>query len=129
MVPGLAEDMDWCRRATGRGFRLVYDDDLRVAHPTRQDWPALRRKWRRTTDETFLLHGTGAAARLTWALRAGVVLVSGPAHLPRVWRSPALASGLERRRAAGTLLRLRAVRAGWMLGQALRGGRHGPAAA
>lgn len=127
MVPGLAEDMDWCRRATACGFRLVYDDDLRVSHPTRQDWAALLRKWRRTTDETFLLHGidagTGPAARLTWALRAAVVLASGPAHLPRVWRAPALASRLERRRASVTLLRLRAVRAGWMLRQALRGPR------
>ncbi|MGS4946658.1 glycosyltransferase family 2 protein [Meridianimarinicoccus sp. RP-17] len=120
MVPGLSEDMDWCRRATAQGFRLVYADDLRVAHPTRRDWPALRRKWRRTTDEMFQLNGTGARARLRWGLRALAVAVSGLAHLPQVWRAPAL-RGPERRRAAAMLLRLRAQRGAWMLDQAIRG--------
>jgi len=117
MVPGLSEDMDWCRRATAQGFALVYADDLRVAHPTRSDWPALLRKWRRTTDEMFQLNGTGGLARLRWGLRALAVLGSGPVHLPRIWRAPAL-RGPERRRAAVTLLRLRAQRAVWMLQQA-----------
>jgi GT2 family glycosyltransferase len=117
MVPGLAEDVDWCRRATAQGFTLVYADDLRVAHPTRSDWPALLRKWRRTTDEMFALNGTGPGRRIIWALRALAVLASGPAHLPRIWRAPGL-RGPERRRAAVTLLRLRAQRAVWMLRQA-----------
>jgi GT2 family glycosyltransferase len=118
MVPGLSEDMDWCRRATAQGCRLVYADDLRVAHPTRRDWPALRRKWRRTTDEMFQLNGTGGLARLRWGLRALAVTASGVAHLPKVWRAPGL-SGPERRRAAAMLLRLRAQRGVWMLQQAL----------
>ena len=50
-VHGLSEDLDWCRRAVAQGFRLVYDDRLRVAHPSRGDWVALRRKWRRLTVE------------------------------------------------------------------------------
>ncbi len=120
MVPGLSEDMDWCRRATARGYRLVYADDLRVAHPTRSDWPALRRKWRRTTDEMFQLNGTTPPARLRWGLRALAVIASGPAHLPKVWRATGL-SGLERRRAAAMLLRMRAQRGVWMLRQAAKG--------
>ena len=125
MVPGLSEDMDWCRRATAQGFRLVYADDLRVAHPTRHDWPALRRKWRRTTDEMFQLNGTGALARLRWGLRALAVIASGPAHLPKVWRAPGL-SGLERRRAAAMLLHMRAQRGVWMLRQAVTAPDTGP---
>ncbi len=121
MVPGLSEDMDWCRRATAQGYRLVYDDALRVAHPTRRDWPALRRKWRRTTDEMFALNGTDARARLRWGGRALAVIASGPAHLPKVWRAAAL-SGPERRRAAAMLLRLRGLRGIWMLRQAIGGG-------
>ncbi|QIE43985.1 glycosyltransferase family 2 protein (plasmid) [Rhodobacteraceae bacterium SC52] len=121
MVPGLSEDMDWCRRATAQGFVLVYDDDLPVSHPTRQDWPALVRKWRRTTDETFLLHGTDPADRLTWVLRAGAVALSGVAHLPRIWTAPALSDTTERWRGSTTLLRLRFCRAGWMLRQAFAG--------
>lgn len=118
MVPGLSEDMDWCFRATAAGFALVYDDALAVGHPTRQDWPALKRKWRRTTDEGFYLNGTGLAARLRWAMRAAAVLASVFPHLPVILTSPKLRNGLERRRAAGTLIRLRAYRFVWMLRQA-----------
>ena len=120
LVVGLSEDMDWCFRATAKGYRLVYADALRVAHPTRATWPALVKKWRRTTDEMFHLHGTGPRARATWALRAGAVLASGPAHVPRLGRDGRL-RGVERWRGAVALLRLRAVRAGWMLRQALTG--------
>ncbi|WP_126975397.1 glycosyltransferase family 2 protein [Frigidibacter oleivorans] len=116
-VNGLPEDKEWCLRARARGFAIAYDDALAVAHPTRRDWPALRRKWRRLSQEAHALHrlqGGGAGA---WALRAGAVLASGFAHLPQMLRAP-LAPG-ERRRGAATLLRLRAVRAGWMARQAL----------
>jgi GT2 family glycosyltransferase len=118
MVPGLSEDMDWCFRATGAGYPLVYDDRLAVGHPTRQDWPALKRKWRRTSDEGFYLNGTGFAARLRWSVRAFAVLGSSILHLPVILTSPKLRNGLERRRAAGTLIRLRAQRCAWMLMQA-----------
>lgn len=121
LVVGLSEDMDWCRRATARGHALVYADALSVAHPTRQDWPALVRKWRRTTTEMFHLNGTGPAARGRWLIRAGAVLISGPAHLPKVLGSEKLASGTERRRAALMLLRLRGLRGLWMIRQALTG--------
>lgn len=120
MVVGLSEDVDWCHRATARGHRLVYDDTLRVTHPTRSDWPALTRKWRRLTDEGFQLNGTAPAARARWALRALVVAASAPAHLPRVLSAPQLQGPGERWAAMGTLLRLRLCRAGWMLGQAAR---------
>lgn len=118
MVPGLSEDMDWCFRATSAGYPLVYDDRLAVGHPTRQDWPALKRKWRRTTDEGFYLNGTGLAARLRWSVRAFAVLGSTFWHLPVILTSPKLRTGLERLRAAGTLVRLRAQRWAWMLMQA-----------
>lgn len=121
LVVGLSEDMEWCRRATGQGYNLIYADDLRVAHPTRQDWNGLLKKWRRTTDEMFQLNGTGRLARLKWGLMASVVMASGPAHVPRVLLTPRLTSMLERRRAIATLLRLRAQRCLWMLRQALRG--------
>ncbi len=121
LVVGLSEDIEWCHRATGKGYRLVYADALQVGHPTRQDWPALVKKWRRTTEEGFHLNGTGAAGRAKWAVRALVVLVSGPLHLPRVAFSDRLSSTGERWRAAATLLRLRATRCAWMLRQAATG--------
>ncbi len=117
-VPGLSEDMDWCRRATARGYRLICAEDLAVGHPTRSSWPELRRKWHRTTREMFALNGTGPAARLKWALRAVAMPLSALPHLPRVLTSPRLQGSGERARAAATLVRLRAQRGLWMLQQA-----------
>lgn len=117
--PGLSEDLDWCRRATAQGFRLVYNDALRVAHPTRSDWTALERKWHRLTIESWGLQGTGAGAgaRLRWVLRALALPLSVLLHAPRVLGSDKL-SGSEKRAALATLTRLRLRRCGWMLWQA-----------
>ena len=124
-VPGVSEDLDWCHRATAAGFALHYDPDLAVAHPTRQDWTALRRKWRRLTDESWGLHATpdGAyapRARLGWMARALAMPGSALVHTPRILRDTRL-SGPEKRAAFATLARLRLTRAGWMLRQALNG--------
>lgn len=121
LIVGLSEDVDWCRRAVAKGHRLIYDDTLRVSHPTRQDWAALCKKWRRTTDEGFQLNGTSVSARVRWLVRAAIVAASGVAHVPKVMGSPKLVGGVEKRRGALTLLKLRFVRAGWMLRQGLSG--------
>lgn len=118
---GLSEDLDWCRRAAARGYRLAYEDGLRVGHPSRGDWPALCRKWRRLTEEGFGVNGTSPRQRLAWGARALLMPVSVLVHLPRVLRHPALRDGGERRRALATLARLRLLRMRWMLAQALRG--------
>ncbi|MFN4157375.1 MAG: glycosyltransferase family 2 protein [Gemmobacter sp.] len=119
-IHGLSEDLDWCRRATAKGFRLVYDDELRVSHPTRTDWPALARKWRRMTDEGFGVNGRTPLRRVIWAGKALLMPASIVAHTPRVLRHPALNGAGERGRALVTLARVRGVRLVWMLAQALR---------
>lgn len=119
-VHGLSEDLDWCRRATAKGYRLSYDDALRVAHPSRGDWSALARKWRRLTEEGFSVNGRSASRRAVWMLKALAMPVSVLAHAPRVLGAPML-TGAEKPRAMATLARLRISRMGWMLGQALRG--------
>ncbi|MGB3555726.1 MAG: glycosyltransferase [Jannaschia sp.] len=118
----VVEDSDWCQRAVARGWPISYHPELLVSHPTRNDWAALRRKWKRTTAENYFAGGTGSAARVRWALRACAVLLSGPLHIPRVLRHPALQGG-DRHRAVSVLLRLRALRFGWMLRQAVFGER------
>ena len=119
---GLSEDMDWCFRARDKGYRIAYADELRVAHPTRADWPALKKKWQRLTFEMFHLNGTGAVARLKWLARAGVTAAAGIAYTARPLRHPRLAGPGERLRAIGTLWRLYFTRAGWMVGQAIGAG-------
>jgi GT2 family glycosyltransferase len=112
-IHGVSEDLEWCHRATAAGFRLRAAPDLRVGHPSRQDWPALRKKWVRMTREGFELE----PSRARWALKACAMPVSALVHLPKVLASSRL-SGNERFRGAATLIRLRLCRMVWMLQQA-----------
>lgn len=115
--PRVVEDSDWCHRAGALGYGIRFVPELKVSHPTRQDWTALRKKWRRTTSENYFVGGTTAKARLLWGLRAFAVAGSGLLHIPRALRHPALRKE-EKRAVVVTLLRLRLARAGWMLKQA-----------
>src|SRR6056297_3994250 len=116
---GISEDRDWSFRATAKGYRLVYEDGLRVGHPSRQDWPALKSKWRRITQEMFSQTGGSTRARLKWALKGLAMPLSIIAHLPKILTSPKVSDFQDRKRAVATLIRLRLLRMVWMLRQAL----------
>ena len=113
---GLSEDLEWCRRATSKGWRLGAAPELRVSHPSRSDWAALRKKWNRMTREAYEFEGAGSHAK--WAIKALAMPASAVAHLPKVMTSTQLTGPGERIRAAGTLFRLRLQRMVWMLRQA-----------
>ena len=115
----VSEDVDWSRRAVAAGLRLDIAHSLRVSHPSRSDWPALRRKWRRLVSEGFLLEGQGALRRLAWAGKAVTMPASVVAHAPRILRDGSL-TPRDKLKAIGTLGRLRATRMIWMIGQAVR---------
>lgn len=120
----VSEDSDWSYRATAKGYRLIYEDGLRVSHPSRSDWNALRHKWRRLTQESYALlqsQRPGMSGRLRWALKALAMPLSAVAHLPKLFLSPKLDTIGERFRAAGTLIRLRLQRMLWMLQQTVGG--------
>ena len=116
---GVSEDREWTMRAVAQGYTLIYEDRLVVSHPSRQDWPALRRKWQRTTREAYQLNGTAGRDRLRWALRALAMPASAVAHMPKVLRSRKLRSPAEQFGAILTLVRLRMARMVWMLRQSL----------
>lgn len=116
---GISEDRDWSFRATAKGYRLIYEDGLRVGHPSRQDWAALRGKWRRITQEMFGQTGGGIAARAKWALKGLMMPFSILAHVPKILSSRKLSGIQDRLRATGTLVRLRYQRMVWMLRQAI----------
>lgn len=118
---GVSEDRDWCLRAGEKGFRLVYEDALRVGHPTRSDWHSLAKKWRRIMSEGFHLSGTDAFGRMKWSVRAFAVAASAVVHAPRIVTSTALSSTTERVRGVVTLFRIRIWRAGYMIWQAAGG--------
>ncbi|PWE32981.1 glycosyltransferase [Maritimibacter sp. 55A14] len=118
-VNGVSEDREWTMRAVARGYSLVYEDRLRVTHPSRQDWPALRVKWQRMTREGFQLNGTSPGRRLRWGLRGLAMPASAVAHTPKVLLSGKLDTPGEYLRAVATLVRLRCLRMVWMLRQSL----------
>jgi len=117
----VSEDSDWSYRATAKGYQLIYEDGLRVSHPSRADWVALRAKWLRLTQESFALlmsNTPGLSGRLRWTIKALAMPASAVAHLPKLLFSPKLDGFGERLRGAGTLIRLRLLRMVWMLRQA-----------
>lgn len=116
---GVSEDLDWCRRAVAKGYRLIYAPEVRVAHPTRRDFAALARKFRRITAETHALGADRPWARLRWGLRAAAMALSPLGHMHRILLSPRLGGAGERLRGVATLWRIRALRSAWMARQAL----------
>ena len=117
-LTGLSEDLEWCKRARAAGFDLHYAPDLQVRHPTRNDWAALRRKWRRLVPEQFAEQDR---RRGRWALRAVLTGLSPLKDTAKVLRSNRLVGPLERAKCLGTLYRLRLARAFWMGRQVLTG--------
>lgn len=117
---GLSEDLDWCHRARSAGYEIVHAPELRVSHPSRSDWPALEKKWRRITRESYGVNGNGLVSRLRWMIRALAMIPSILAHTPRVLRDSRLTTG-EKMSALGTLVRQRLTRMVWMLRQAVGG--------
>jgi len=116
----VSEDSDWSYRATAKGYRLIYEDGLRVSHPSRSDWGALRHKWHRLTKESFALAQSdrpGPSGRVRWAIKALAMPTSALVHLPKLLFSPKLDTRGERVRGAMTLFRLRFLRMIWMLKQ------------
>ncbi|WP_209509843.1 MULTISPECIES: glycosyltransferase family A protein [unclassified Ruegeria] len=120
-INGVSEDREWTMRAVARGYSLIYEDTFRVSHPSRQDWPALKAKWRRTTQEAYQLNGNGMTARLRWMIRGLAMPASAIVHTPKVISSGKLASASEILLAITTLFRLRCQRMIWMLRQATGG--------
>lgn len=121
-IDGVSEDTEWCHRARAKGHRLILDETMRVRHPTRSDWPSLRHKWRRITREMYAHHKArhpGWRGSIRWLMRALTMLLSIPAHMPKILLSPRLSGPGERMRGVATLIRLRLLRSLWMFSQVL----------
>ena len=107
---GVPEDMEWCRRATGKGFRIAYAAKSITGHPARKTMGELRRKWRRLTlerSEAGRRAGKSPAAQL---LRQWAVLFSIAPHVVNVMTSSRLRGMGNRVRAVGALAAIGAYR-------------------
>ncbi len=107
---GVSEDVEWSRRARGKGFRLGYAPCAVVGHPARQTWDELWAKWRRVNAETYGLYRERKAGRLKWLLRSLALPLSAIVHAPKVLASDQLASMKQRVDAIGILFKLRFAR-------------------
>jgi glycosyltransferase involved in cell wall biosynthesis len=93
---GVSEDLEWSHRARAAGLRLGYCDAAVVAHPARETWDDLLRKWTRINRETYALSPPTIGHRLGFLARAWLMPLSIFAHAPRIWRSKALRSSRDR---------------------------------
>lgn len=112
---GVAEDRDWGQRARATGLSIRYVPKMRVYHPARPDFAGLKAKWARQTAHDFAALTPGASGRLRFALKALALLLSPPAALWRIARSPRLPNARARGLAFLGLCRVRAMRAGLMV--------------
>lgn len=108
---GVAEDRDWGRRATAKGYRIRYVAAMKVFHPARPDLEGLRQKWLRQTahDFTDMRHRRGG--RLRWLAKTLAMGLSPLAELPRILASDRVQGLRSRSLALLCLTRIRLYRA------------------
>ena len=90
---GVAEDMEWCWRANGLGYRIGYAEDAIVQIAARRRWAELKAKFDRMEREHLLLYRGRPVWRARWLWHAALVAGSPFIHWVRVMASPRLAGG------------------------------------
>lgn len=119
----VAEDRDWGRRATAKGYKITFAPEMRAFHPARISFAELRLKWARHIAHDFADLPAGAGARMRWLAKAGAMAVSPLVELPRILASDRITGTRTRGLAVLALTRIRLYRSREMLGLCLRGNR------
>ncbi len=107
---GVPEDIDWCRRARLKGYRIGFAPKSIVGHPARRTMPELKRKSRRLTlewCEAARRDGKGPIFRLA---RHWAALLSIAPHALVAMASKRLSGTRNRILAIGALAQIRAYR-------------------
>jgi glycosyltransferase involved in cell wall biosynthesis len=113
---GIAEDRDWGKRATAKGYRIRYIAAMKVYHPARARFTELCQKWDRHMAHEFILARSRRGGRLKWAVKMLAMGVSPLAELPRIAVSDRISGWPARGLACLGLVRIRAYRAVKMAG-------------
>jgi glycosyltransferase involved in cell wall biosynthesis len=119
---GVAEDRDWGRRATAKGYRIRFVPGMRAYHPARQRLAESFRKWDRQCAHDYADARARPGGRLRFALKTLAMPLSPLAELPRIIGSNRLAGPRARLLAFVALLRIRLYRAGVMARLLVSGG-------
>jgi len=113
---GVAEDVDWCRRAGALGFRLAFNRTSIISHPARRTFDELTCKWDRLITERWNgFRARSFTRRIGWAGLAVITALSAAPHLMNVIMSRRVGRMEDKVRAAGVLTRIRFWRAQRML--------------
>jgi GT2 family glycosyltransferase len=109
-VNGVPEDLDWCRRAQLRGYRIRFAPKSIVGHPARRTMPELRLKWRRLTLEWCEAARRDGKGPIFVLSRQFTVLLSIGPHALVAIASNRLGGVRNRIMAIGALAQIRAYR-------------------
>jgi GT2 family glycosyltransferase len=112
---GIAEDVDWGRRATALGFRIAYVPQMRILTPARSSFAELARKWDRQLAHDWVLARASRAGRVKWVVKTLAVAVSPTAEVWTIAATDRLSGGGPRLRAIVGTFRIRLYRARTML--------------
>ncbi len=104
------EDIEWCERARGRGYKIGYAEKCVLVHPARHSLNDLRRKWGRMLLESLAMYRQKNRSELLWLLRSWVVLFSVFPHLYNVVTSSQISGVQNRFKAAAGLFYIRTYR-------------------
>lgn len=111
----IAEDTDWGQRATRMGYRVIYAPEVLVHHPARREMADLYRKWDRNISHHYEAFAGGTAGKVKWVAKAGALVVSPLANIPKIATSDRLSGARDRWLALRGLAGLRFYRARKML--------------
>lgn len=118
---GVAEDRDWGRRATHKGYRIQYVPEMKVYHPARNSVAELTRKWDRQIAHDYRDRAKGLAGKARWLLKAAALPVSPLLEVPRIAGSGRVSGVGNRLRAFGCLVVIRWYRSLSMIRAMARG--------
>jgi GT2 family glycosyltransferase len=107
---GVPEDIDWCRRARLKGYRIGFAPDSIVGHPARRTMDELKRKWRRLTLEWFAAARRDGKGPIFILLREWAALLTIAPDALVLMASNRLGGARSRIMAIGALARIRAYR-------------------
>ena len=117
----VAEDRDWGRRATAKGYRLQFVPAMKVYHPARKSLAELFDKWNRQCAHDYGDARARKGGRLRYALKTLAMPFSPLAEVVQIGFTDRLAGPRARLLAFVALVRVRLYRTGVMLHLLLSG--------
>jgi hypothetical protein len=119
---GVAEDRDWGRRATAKGYRIRFVPGMKVYHPARARFAELAQKWERQTAHDYADACLRPRGRLRFVLKTLVMPLSPLAQFPQILMTARLPGLGSRAMALVCLIRVRLLRAR-LMAQLVMGGK------